>query len=314
MKPQDGYITYIINPKSGRSNSTLVGRKFQQYLCDKGFEVRVHLTRCLKDACDFAADAAVDFDCGMVVVVGGDGTVRETAHGLEGSDKPLLIIPGGTENLLANELGFDRTLNTVIKTFEAGCIKSFDLGMINDKCFTSVVGFGFDGKVVKLVNQRRDGHIDHLDYFGPIWRTFWSYRFEPMKVKVDGEEIFDGQGLVFIGNISTYAIGLHILRQAEYDDGLLDVCVYKCKSKIHLLKHAFTTLLKKHEYGTDVIYKKGREISVTSEKPDIATEIDGDPGPGLPAKIKILPSAVKVIVPEHAKPAGVWTRIIRGLK
>ncbi|MHC4458698.1 MAG: diacylglycerol kinase family protein [Planctomycetota bacterium] len=99
MKPDDGYICYIVNPKSGATSSKEVGRNFEQYLVKKGFEVRVSLTSCLEDACEFATDAAVDYDCALVVVVGGDGTVREVAHGLEGSDKPLLIVPCGTENL-----------------------------------------------------------------------------------------------------------------------------------------------------------------------------------------------------------------------
>ena len=75
------------------------------------------------------------------------------------------------------------------------------------------------------------GHIDHFDYFWPIWRTFWEYKFRPMCVEVDGEEIFDGPGLVFVGNISRYAIGLQILHYADFGDGLLDVCVYKCASQ-----------------------------------------------------------------------------------
>ncbi|MHC4123544.1 MAG: diacylglycerol/lipid kinase family protein [Planctomycetota bacterium] len=313
MKPEDGYITYIINPKSGSASGGLIAQKFQEYLCEKGFEVRVHLTTCLEDACEFSTDAAVDFDCGMVVVAGGDGTVREAAHGLEGSDKTLLIIPKGTENLLANELGMDRKLESLVKMFERGCIRSLDLGMINDKCFTSIAGFGFDGEVVKLVSKHRGGHIDHLAYFRPIWRTFWGHKFENFKVEVDGEEVFNGQGLVFIGNISTYAVGLKILKDAGYDDGLLDVCIYKCASRLCLLKHAFMTLLKRHKNGSDVVYAKGTNIRVSSDSNDVATEIDGDPGPKLPAEVKVLPQAVKVLVPENAKPLGMWERIVRAI-
>ena len=85
----------------------------ERYFVKKGFEVKASLTDSLEHACELATDAAVDYDCAMVVVVGGDGTVREVAHGLEGSDKPLLIVPGGTENLLANELGFDEKVKTI---------------------------------------------------------------------------------------------------------------------------------------------------------------------------------------------------------
>ena len=313
MKPDDGYIAYIVNPKSGASSSKLTGRRFQQYLVEKGFDVKVSLTTCLEHACELATDAAVDYDCAMVVVVGGDGTVREVAHGLEGSDKTLLVVPCGTENLLANELGFDEKLKTLLRVFEAGYIRPLDLGSANGKCFTSIAGFGFDGEGVKRVSQRRAGHIDYFDYFEPIWRTFWDYKFGAMRVEVDGEEIFDGPGLVFIGNISRYGAGLQILHYADFGDGVLDVCVYKCASRIHLVKHSAMTVLKQNADCGDVIYRQGKEITVSSNCPDIDTEIDGDPGPALPVDIKVIPQAVNVMVPEGAKPAGIRTRIIRAI-
>jgi len=313
MKPDDGYIAYIVNPKAGATSSKLTGWRFEQYLVKNRFKVIVNLTTSLDHACELATDSAVDYDCAAVVVVGGDGTVREVAHGLEGSDKPLLIVPQGTENLLANELGFDEKLKTIIKTFEAGYIRPLDLGNANGKCFTSIAGFGFDGEVVKRVSEQRAGHIDHFDYFWPIWRTFWEYKFDPMTVKVDGEDIFDGPGLVFVGNISRYAVGLQVLHYADFGDGLLDVCVYKCASQLHLAKHSMMTILKHHADSGDVIYRQGKNITVSSKNDRIKTEIDGDPGPKLPVKIKVIKHAVNCIVPEGAKPAGIRTRIIRAI-
>ena len=313
MKPGDGYISYIVNPKSGATSSKLTGRKFQEYLVEKGFKVRVSLTNSLTHACELATDAAVDYDCALVITAGGDGTIREVAHGLEGSDKPLLIVPCGTENLLANELGFDEKLKTIIRTFEAGFIRPLDLGSANGKCFASIAGFGFDGQVVKCVSEQRKGHIDHSDYFWPIWRTFWNYKFSQMKVEVDGQQIFDGLGLVFVGNISRYAVGLQILHFANFGDGLLDVCIYKCASRPRLVKHSSMTTLKQHIHSSDVIYRQGKTITVSSTTEDIKTEIDGDPGPELPVQIKVIPQAVNVMAPEGAKPAGIRTRIIRAI-
>jgi YegS/Rv2252/BmrU family lipid kinase len=301
MKPDDGYIAYIVNPKSGASSSKLTSRQFERYLVKRGFDVRASLTTSLDNACELATDAAVDYDCAMVVVVGGDGTVREVAHGLEGSDKPLLIVPGGTENLLANELGFDEKVKTILRTFEAGYIRPLDLGSANGRCFTSIIGFGFDGQIVKRVSEQRDGHIDHFSYFGPIWRTFWTYKYAPMKVELEGEEIFNGRGLVFVGNISRYAVGLQVLHNADFGDGLLDVCIYKCASRVHLVKHSVMTVLKQHSTGRDVIYRQGKNINVSSQSSGIETEIDGDPGPDLPIQIKVIPQAVNVMVPEGAR-------------
>jgi diacylglycerol kinase family enzyme len=222
-------------------------------------------------------------------------------------------VPCGTENLLANELGFDEKLKTIIKAFEGWFIRPLDLGSVNGKCFTSIAGFGFDGQVVRRVSEQRRGHIDYFDYFWPIWRTFWDYKFEAMKVTVDGSEIFNGRGLVFVGNISRYAVGLQILQYADFSDGLLDVCIYKCASRVHLAKHSILTVLKRDADCSDVIYRQGKAISVSSQSTGIDTEIDGDPGPALPVQIKVIPQAVNCVVPEGAKPAGIRTRIIRAL-
>jgi YegS/Rv2252/BmrU family lipid kinase len=314
MKPDDGYIAYIVNPKSGATGSKMRARRFQRYLTDQGFSVRLSLTTSLEHACELATDAAVDYDCGMVVAAGGDGTVREVAHGLEGADKPLMIVPCGTENLLANELGFDEKGQTLIRTFEGGCLRPLDLGSANGRCFASIAGFGFDGTIVKKVSEQRSGHIDYFDYFWPIWRTFWNYEFQVMKVEVDSEEVFEGRGMVFVGNISRYAMGLQILHDADFGDGLLDVCIYRCGGRLHLLKHSAATIFKQHTYGRDVIYRQGASISVSADTDSILTEIDGDPGPQLPVQIEVVPQAVNCLVPEGARPAGIRTRIIRALR
>jgi YegS/Rv2252/BmrU family lipid kinase len=315
IKPEDGYIAYIVNPKSGASTGEkLPGWRFEQYLSSKGFDVRLTLTRSLEHACELSSSAAADSNCAMVVAVGGDGTIREITHGLVGSRKPLLIVPGGTENLLANELGLDRTLPKLARTFEAGFVRPLDLGNANGRYFTSITGFGFDGEVVKDVSQNRRGHINYFDYFWPLWRTFWRYRFDSMSVEVDGERIFDGPGLVFVGNISRYAIGLNILEHADFSDGLLDVCIYKCNSRTHLAKHSLMTIFQQHAYRGDVVYRQGKQIIVNSDNPDLPTEVDGDPGPAVPVRINLVPRAVNIMVPEGAKPAGIRAQILRALK
>jgi diacylglycerol kinase (ATP) len=315
MKPDDGYIAYIINPKSGSSSSERTpGWRFEEYLLDRGYDVRTNITRSLEHACELATMAAQETDCKMVVAVGGDGTIREIAHGLESSDKPLLIVPGGTENLLANELGLDKSLETLTATFESGFTRPMDLGNANGKCFTSIAGFGFDGEIVKVVSAKRTGHINYFDYFWPIWRTFWRYRFDSMSVEVDGEKIFEGRGLVFVGNISRYALGLHILDRADFSDGLLDICVLKCESRLRLVKHSVCTIFNQHVCCGDVIYRQGKKIKINSDNPDLATEIDGDPGPAVPVEINVIPKAVRIMVLENAKPAGIRAQILRALR
>ncbi|NLH18303.1 MAG: diacylglycerol kinase family lipid kinase [Phycisphaerae bacterium] len=311
IQPGDGYIQYIVNPKSGSSSNKLLVAEFKDYLLRAGYEVRTHFTESLIHACELATTGCRDRDCALVAAAGGDGTIREAVHGLAGSAKPLLIIPSGTENLLANELGFGLKTDSLIRAFEGDCIHPLDLGRINGRHFTSIAGFGFDGTVVRIVTENRKGHISHLDYFWPIWQTFWGHRFPRFQVSIDGKEEFDGHGMVFVGNISRYAIGLQILHDAQYGDGLLDVCIYRCRGKVHLMKHTVMTLLKRHSKRTDVLYRQCRKVSIASNSPVVNTEIDGDPGPRLPVQIDVIPHAVNVLVPPGAKPAGIRTRMMR---
>ncbi len=313
MKPEDGYISYIVNPKSGPSSRKTMGRRFHDYLVEKGFDVRATETKSLGHACDLATDAAVDYDCALVVAVGGDGTVREVAHGLEGSDKPMLMIASGTENLLASELGFDERVETVIKAFEGGYSRRIDLGMFNDRCFTSVSGFGFDADVVQLVNEHRKGNIRYFDYVGPIWHTFWRHKFPRMKVEADGREIFNDRGMIFIGNISRYGGGFGILNRADIADGLLDICAVQCNSRIRMLRRTVRIATRTHIGKKGIVYEQAKDIKVTSDD-KVRTQIDGDPGPELPVEIKVVPSAVDCIVLRNAKPVGLRTRIKRWLR
>jgi YegS/Rv2252/BmrU family lipid kinase len=310
MNPENGYISLIINTKAGACSDKLMVKRFIEYLQQKGFKTKIDYTESLPHAQTLAADSAVRYDCSMVIVAGGDGTIREVTGGLEGSDKPLMLLPCGTENLLANELGCKATLKNVINIFERGILRPLDLCKANDKLFTSVGGVGFDGDVVKLVDIQRQGNITHLHYFKPIWQTFWGYAFPKITVQVENEIIFSDRGLVIFGNISRYALGLPILQAADYGDGLLDVCIYRCANRAALLQHAFMTTLKSHRKSKSVFYKQCKKIKISSESP-MKTELDGDPGPELPLEVTIIPQAVKVLVPPQGKPVGMRKRIFR---
>ncbi|MHC4745142.1 MAG: diacylglycerol/lipid kinase family protein, partial [Planctomycetota bacterium] len=161
MQPEDGYIAFIVNPKAGPSSTKPLGHRFVAHLRKRGFDVRTYNTMYADHATELAERVGGDYDCALIVGVGGDGTIREVAQGLEGSDKPLMMVPNGTENLLASALGFDESLNTLIRTFDEEYTKVLDLGKSNGRCFTSIAGFGFDGQIVNRVHRQRTGHITH---------------------------------------------------------------------------------------------------------------------------------------------------------
>jgi YegS/Rv2252/BmrU family lipid kinase len=288
-------ILVIINPISGYSRSRELPMKLKRRLESEGFEVGFHLTRWSGDGGEFARENGKSFDC--VVISGGDGTVREVVSGLAESGVPVTIYPSGTENLFAKEMGLSADCDQLVQTLKWGRRIVMDMGKVNGRLYLLLSGIGFDAQVLIHLNKFRTGNITHLTYFWPIWRTLWEYRLPAMTVEADGDVILNNErGLVFVSNISRYAVGLRICDLARYDDGLLDVCIYRCDSRLELVGHSWRTIFRKHRANPRVIYRQARNIKVSSEK-TVPIETDGDSAGVLPAEYEVVPRAIEVILP-----------------
>ena len=173
---------------------------------------------------------------------------------------------------------------------------NFDLAYVNGRTFMSILGVGFDAEVVRRVSAHRTGHISHLSYFWPIWRTFWEHDFPHLRAFADGKEVFAGRGMAFVGNISRYSSGLRICRDARFDDGLLDLVVFRCRRQDHLLLHAAWTLLRRHPLKGDVVYRSARKIRIETDQ-SLPCQVDGDVGPETPLDIFVEPNKIRILAP-----------------
>lgn len=243
-----------------------------------------------------AAAAQIGQDATAVVVVGGDGTVREVAQGLLNRPIPMAILPTGTENLIARQLGVTRSTAQLLNTLQNGNMRRVDVGYVNDQVFLVVAGIGFDAEVVQRLSRRRRSYITHLDYAAPLWRTFWGHRFPTLTVSIGQELVFTGSGLVLVGNMPRYGSGLRILRRARDDDGKLDVCIYPCASRFKLVGHALRTAVGRHLTRGDALYFRTADLHVSSPAV-VPVQLDGDVGPPLPIRIRIQPGALTMLVP-----------------
>jgi len=284
----------IINPLSGYGGQNALLSDLRKSLHASGRDVVEHVTTGPGDATGIAGRIADE--ASVVISFGGDGTVNEIAQGLLGSDTPMLCVRAGTENLLAKELRIPRGASGLMRVLNDDNAMDFDVGVINDRTFHSIIGVGFDAEVVRRVASERTGHISHLSYFWPIWRTFWEHDFPEIRVDADGEEVFCGEGLVFVGNISRYSSGLRICRDAVCNDGLLDLVIFKCSRQGRLVFHAATTIVRRHIEDQDVISRKVENVRIQTEKP-LTCQVDGDVGPVSPLDISIAPQKIKLLVP-----------------
>jgi diacylglycerol kinase family enzyme len=268
-----------------------------------GLELVEYSTRGPMDATHYAR--GIRGRAAAAIVWGGDGTVHEVANGLAGSGVPILACPAGTENLLAKELRIPSDPRRIVDVIRHGQIVDCDVGRINDRNFLLIIGVGFDGEVVRRLTAIRTGHISHLSYFWPIWRTFWEHDFPRMRIAIDGELAFDDFGLAFIGNISRYAVGLRICRDARFDDGLLDLVVFSCREQTGLLLHAAWTLLRLHPLKGNVLYRRIRNARIETDRP-VPSEVDGNLGPSTPLDISISPGRIKLLIPPPHGGWGLW--------
>ncbi|HOW71320.1 MAG TPA: diacylglycerol kinase family lipid kinase [Phycisphaerae bacterium] len=290
-------VAVIINPVSGASKTGSRLRELIPRLRRDGHQVERWPTTGPGDARRLGQMAAHQADA--AVIVGGDGTVCEAADGLVGSTVPMVLWPAGTENLVARSLGFKADPETVSRCLSRGRTMTIDLGKANGRSFTVVAGVGFDAEVVERLTRLRTGHITHLSYFWPLWRTFWEHRWPRILVEAEspaGTIRWDGRGLVFVGNMARYALGLPVVRDARPDDGLLDLCILPCTNHVQLIGHSLRTLVKRHVERPGVLYERVTRLRATSPSL-VPYEADGEAAGCLPLNIEIRPAAIRVKVP-----------------
>jgi len=287
-------VQLIINPRSGYGGQRYLLGELRSAMRRAGLEMVEYTTTGLCDATRRARD--VSGRAQAVVVWGGDGTVNAVAAGLAGTDVPLLPCPAGTGNLLARELRIPSDPRRIVGALRDGVCVDCDVGLVNGRNFMLIIGVGFDAEVVRRVVAGRTGHLSHLSYFWPIWRTFWEHSFPRMRITADGEEIFDDFGLAFVGNISRYAVGLKICRDARFDDGLFDLVVFSCRRRHALLLHAARTLVQRHLPNGGVVHRRFRNLRIESDR-TVSSQIDGDVGPDTPLDISVATARIRLIMP-----------------
>jgi YegS/Rv2252/BmrU family lipid kinase len=287
-------IAAVVNPVAGAWRQHSAMRVMLDRLRAMGLDVSIQTTAGPGDGTRLARQAACQSD--YMIAGGGDGTIREVVEGLTGSRVPLMIWPTGTENLVAKSLGFRAQTDLIPHCISSGRTVSLDVGTADGRCFLVVAGMGFDAEVVDRLTRCRSGHITHLSYFEPIWRTFWTHRFPEIRILHEGSVWWQGRGMAFVGNMSRYSLGLPVVRDADPHDGQLDLLVLPCRNQFKLLAHAARTLLARHLEHGGARYLRFTRLRIEAVDP-VLMELDGDCGGRLPVEFGIRGNALRVRLP-----------------
>ncbi|MHB8070868.1 MAG: diacylglycerol/lipid kinase family protein [Candidatus Cryosericum sp.] len=290
-------IRVIINPAAGKGGSIL--SVLNLAMEEAGIKWEASITHEAGDAIKFAKTAAKE-KVDALAVYGGDGTLMEAISGLMGSKMPLAILPGGSANVMAEELGIPKDLKTAcaVMTQAPLTTKAIDVGQFGDRYFILGIALGFGAEVIKGADREAKNRIGIFAYFLSAASALKRTRKALYHLKIDGQA-YEVRGWTCIvanaGNLGFSDISYD--KHIDVSDGLLDVIVVR-KANLGLLKHLAITLLKRERPDNLELVEhwQGKDIAISSS-PRQTIQCDGEVLPNVPLHIRIVPGAINILVP-----------------
>jgi YegS/Rv2252/BmrU family lipid kinase len=272
-----------------------------------GLQFEYSLTEAPGHAIELARDAAKNgYD--MVVSVGGDGTINEVVNGLYASgnikENSLGIVSTGTGSDYIRTVGIPRRCDEACRrliepkkrTVDLGAVEYTDNSGLHERLFVNFAGFGFDAEIVRRTTQQFKALGSLPSYLMGLLATLVSYRNKDISMKVDGELIERRVCAVIMNNGKYGGGGMYAAPGADLADGLLDVLIIGDMSKPDLLRSLPRIYKGTHLTHPKVTMKKAREIEVSSRSGRMQLQADGELLGEVPARFRVLPSALNVIV------------------
>jgi YegS/Rv2252/BmrU family lipid kinase len=248
-----------------------------------------------------AEEAAVG-GADLVLVCGGDGTVREVCAELAGTGIPIGIIPAGTGNLLARNLDIPLYIRAAIDVALNGQDRAIDLVEVSgddmeDTHFMVMAGMGLDAAMIEGVNEQLKSKVGWVAYAFSAVKALMSPVLR-MEISVDdGEFTAHRARTVVVGNVGFLQAGMPLLPDAAIDDGLLDVVLLYPKRFVSWLPLAFRVLARRPRTDETIARMRGRTVMIRVASPT-PRQLDGDPlGAGRELRMTCLHGRVLVRVP-----------------
>lgn len=300
----------IVNPRS-RSGAT--GRRWpalEARIRSVLGPVEVEMTRAPRDA-ERLAREAVRAGVERLVVAGGDGTLGEVASGLLGAGlagyAEIGVLPLGTGSDYARSLGLPRDFEAALACIAAGATRRVDAGRARFRtrggeervaCFANVASFGISGLVDEIVGRTTRIFGNGTAFLVGALAAILRYRSERVALRVDGELVHDAELVLATGaNGRWFGAGMQVAPQAVLDDGLLDVVVVGALSRPRLLAKLPKIYAGSHLRDPAVRWTRGRVIEADAPPGRVPLELDGEPLGMLPARLEVLPGALRVVAP-----------------
>jgi YegS/Rv2252/BmrU family lipid kinase len=242
---------------------------------------------------------ALDWGAELVFAWGGDGMVQRSVDVLAGSETSLAILPAGTANLFASNLGIPKDIEQAVAIGLRGARRRFDVGRFNGERFAVMAGAGFDAAMMRDAGTLKD-RIGRVAY---VWSGSENLRLKPFKarIKVDGVSWYTGKATcVLVGNVGDIFAGVEAFEGASPEDGMLEVGVITADGLVDWTRTIARAAISSATRSPFVTATKARSVQVELSK-KVLYELDGGDRMKVKSfKVKIEPAAISVCVPPAA--------------
>ncbi len=302
----------IYNPTSGRRRHRRFADVEQaaRVLRDAGIATELAPTTAPGSATDVARKA-VEQRRGMVIACGGDGTINEIVNGLAGSDVPMALLPAGTANILAKELGIPWDIRRAATLIPGGIVRRIALGAAfpmngnhsdllprDGRFFLSVAGAGPDGAIVNGVHPGLKKNAGIAAYWFEGFRQLFQYGFPEIRIRSAGRE--HKATIIVVGRTAHYGGPFKITTGASLFEDSFEFVSNSRRNRmgyVACLPALFFGTLRKMD-GIEA-WKSAELICEAAASERIYAQVDGEPVGALPLAFRIVPNALSIVTPER---------------
>ena len=316
VQPATARARIIANPMSGTLRGALgihAELSIQEleetaaWLTEHGLPTELLLTEYDGHAAELAREA-VRTGMDMVIAAGGDGTVNSVLQGLAGTDTALGVLPLGTVNVWAREMGIPLALPLAADVLVHGVRRRVDVGRAGSRYFLMMAGIGFDAEVARRVEQSRFKRfgLKLLDYLATVGTLGLTHKSAKIWIRAGNKRRSLNSLMIIIGNTRLYGGRFTFAKKAVADDGWLDLVIIGGGGIFYRAGVILRGLFRRASLGPRVRYAHMRSVRLESNRP-VPIQVDGEVIGSLPMTFSVVPSALTVVVPEDA-PAALFSR------
>ncbi len=257
------------------------------------------------------AQKAVADGMERVLVSGGDGTVKEAAEALVGTGVDLAVLPAGTGNLLAVNVGIPNDTEAAMRLALSGEALPTDVGRANGQVFLIMAGIGADARMIRDADRNLKRRLGPLAYFAAALRNLGRPR-TLFTITVDGRQVRRHAQTVLVANLGRITGGIELIPGADPADGLLQVAVLRARTLREMGELAWGALLGRVRSDDRLEIYSGRDVLIESDTPQ-PVELDGnDVGTTSRLQVTVEPGALRLIRPSEFERSPVALPAVAG--